>query len=48
MQTTTMKARFQIFGMYALGTGAAEFWHDFEATLPMTERMVQLSGAKTD
>ncbi|MGO4332743.1 Bug family tripartite tricarboxylate transporter substrate binding protein [Cupriavidus sp. 2TAF22] len=48
VQTTSMKARFQVFGMYALGTSSAEFRRDFDATSPVTERMIRLSGAKAD
>ncbi|MBF6989239.1 MULTISPECIES: tripartite tricarboxylate transporter substrate binding protein [unclassified Cupriavidus] len=48
VQTTSMKARFQIFGMYALGTSAAEFRRDFDATVPVTERLIRASGARID
>lgn len=48
IQTTAMKARFQVFGMYALGTTSAEFRREFDATLPITERLIKLSGAKPE
>ncbi|CAG2154955.1 hypothetical protein LMG31506_05254 [Cupriavidus yeoncheonensis] len=48
VQTTTMKARFQVYGMYALGTSSAEFRRDFDATAPVTERLIRLSGARSD
>lgn len=48
VQTPAMKARFQVFGMEAIGNTAAEFRRDFESTAPLVERMVKLSGAKVD
>ncbi|MNY80716.1 Tripartite tricarboxylate transporter family receptor [compost metagenome] len=48
VQSTSMKARFQIFGMYALGTSSTEFRRDFDATVPVTERLIKASGAKID
>ncbi|QHE84628.1 Bug family tripartite tricarboxylate transporter substrate binding protein [Hydrogenophaga sp. BPS33] len=48
VQTATMKARFQIFGMYPLDRSSAEFRRDFEAQSVVVERLVKLSGAKAD
>ncbi|MDQ0141250.1 Bug family tripartite tricarboxylate transporter substrate binding protein [Cupriavidus necator] len=48
VQTTEMKARFQVFGMYPLGTTSSAFRRDFDATQPVTERLVRLSGAKVE
>lgn len=48
VQTSSMKARFQAFGMEAMGTTSAQFRQDFDATLPVTERMVRVSGAKAE
>jgi tripartite-type tricarboxylate transporter receptor subunit TctC len=47
-QTTAMKARFQAFGMEAMGTTSAEFRRDYDATAPVAERLIKLSGAKID
>ncbi|MBB3176661.1 tripartite tricarboxylate transporter substrate binding protein [Variovorax sp. Sphag1AA] len=48
VQTTTMKARFQAFGMEVMGTTSAEFRRDFDATAPISERMIRNSGAKVE
>lgn len=48
VQTTAMKARFQAFGMQAMGTTGAEFRRDYEAAAPVVERLIQLSGAKAE
>ncbi|NOV24253.1 tripartite tricarboxylate transporter substrate binding protein [Cupriavidus necator] len=48
VQTTEMKARFQVYGLSVLGTTSAAFRRDFDATLPVTERLVRLSGAKIE
>jgi len=48
VQTAAMKARLQVYGMYPLGTTSVEFRRDFERTLPVTERLVRLSGARVD
>ncbi|QRQ83491.1 Bug family tripartite tricarboxylate transporter substrate binding protein [Cupriavidus oxalaticus] len=47
-QTTAMKARFQVFGMQPLGTTGAEFRRDVEATAPVVERLIRLSGARVE
>ncbi|CAJ95198.1 Extra-cytoplasmic solute receptor [Cupriavidus necator] len=47
-QTTAMKARFQVFGMQPLGTTGADFKRDVEATAPVVERLVRLSGARVE
>ncbi len=48
VQTTAMKARFQAFGMEAMGTTSAEFRREYDAQVPMVERLIKLSGAKVD
>ena len=48
VQTTAMKARFQAFGMYALGTSSADFRREFEAQSALVERLVKLTGAKAE
>ncbi|SCU96167.1 conserved exported hypothetical protein [Cupriavidus necator] len=48
VNTTTMKARFQAYGMYAIGSSPDEFRRDVEATAPVMERLVRLSGARAD
>ena len=47
-KTTAMKARFQVFGMQPLGTTGAEFRRDVEATAPVVERLIRLSGARVE
>ena len=48
VQTTAMKARFQAFGMEAMGTSSAEFTRDYERSAPVSERMIKASGVKID
>ena len=48
VQTTAMKARFQAFGMEPMGTSSAEFRREYDAQIPMVERLIKLSGAKVE
>ena len=48
VQTTAMKARFQSFGMEALGSTSAEFKSDYALNAPISERMVKASGIQID
>lgn len=48
IQSTPMKARFQVFGLEAVQGGAAQFRRDFEAVNPIIEKLVKISGAKQD
>ncbi|MFC5606094.1 Bug family tripartite tricarboxylate transporter substrate binding protein [Variovorax soli] len=48
VHSTAMKARFQAYGMDGMGTSAEQFRKDYEAALPVVERMVKLSGAKVE
>ncbi|MEJ8858202.1 tripartite tricarboxylate transporter substrate binding protein [Variovorax robiniae] len=48
VQSVAMKARFQAFGLLGMGNSSAEFRKNFEASGPMIERLVQVSGAKVD
>lgn len=45
---TAMKARFQAFGLSAMGTRSAEFRADYDKALPVAERLVKVSGARLD
>ncbi|MDM0114022.1 tripartite tricarboxylate transporter substrate binding protein [Variovorax sp. J22R133] len=47
-QTAAMKARFQAFGLVAMGNSSAEFRKNFEASGPVIQKLVQVSGAKVD
>ena len=47
-QSTQMKARFQVFGLEAVGGGADMFHRDFAATSPIIEKLVKISGARTE
>ena len=46
IQSTPMKARFQVFGMEPVKGGAEQFRKDFEASNPIIEKLVRISGAK--
>ena len=48
IQSTQMKARFQVFGLDPVQGGAAQFKRDFEASAPIIEKLVKISGAKQD
>ncbi len=48
VQTPEMKARLQIYGMYAQGTTSAEFRRDFDVMLPVMERLIRQSGARVE
>ena len=47
-QSTPMKARFQVFGLEGVGGSAEQFRRNFEATSPIIEKLVKVSGARTD
>ena len=48
MQTTAMKARLQAYGMDLIGNTGEEFRRDLEASAPVIERLIKISGAKAD
>ncbi len=48
VQSTPIKARLQVFGMSQVTGGAAQFKRDFEASNPIIEKLVKISGAKQD
>jgi len=48
VQGAAMKARFQAFGLVATGNSSAEFRKNFESSGPLIQRLVVVSGAKTD
>ena len=48
VQTVAMKARFQAFGLVPMGNSSEEFRKNFEASGPMIQRLVTVSGAKVD
>jgi len=48
VQTAAMKARFQAFGLVPMGNSSEEFRKNFEASGPMIQRLVTVSGAKAE
>ncbi|EYS87473.1 ABC transporter substrate-binding protein [Cupriavidus sp. SK-4] len=48
IQSLPMKARLQFFAMEPIGNSAAEFRRDYDASLPVIERAIKISGAKVD
>jgi tripartite-type tricarboxylate transporter receptor subunit TctC len=48
VQTTAMKARFQTYGLVAMGNSSADFRKNLEASGPIIQKLVQVSGAKVD
>lgn len=45
-QSTEMKARFQVLGLDPVGGGAADFRRNYDASGPVIERLVKVSGAR--
>ncbi|CAJ95169.1 Tripartite tricarboxylate transporter substrate binding protein [Cupriavidus necator] len=45
IHSTPMKARFQAYGIEPVGNSSAEFRHNFEALMPVMERLIKVSGA---
>ena len=48
VQGAAMKARFQAFGLVGMGNSSAEFRKNLEASGPLIQKLVQVSGAKVD
>ncbi|MGH8787722.1 MAG: Bug family tripartite tricarboxylate transporter substrate binding protein [Cupriavidus necator] len=48
VQSPALRAHFQMFGSEPIGNSAADFRRNFEASLPVVERMIKISGAKAD
>ncbi|MEJ8821066.1 tripartite tricarboxylate transporter substrate binding protein [Variovorax humicola] len=48
VQTAAMKARFQAYGLVGMGNSSEAFRKNFEASGPVIQRLVQVSGAKVD
>ena len=47
-QSTAMKARFQVLGLDPVGGGASDFRKHYEASGPVIEKLVKVSGARMD
>lgn len=48
VQSTAMKARFQVLGLDGIGGSSAEFRSNYKASGPVIEKLVRISGAKAD
>jgi tripartite-type tricarboxylate transporter receptor subunit TctC len=48
IQTAALKARFQVYGLVGLGNSAAEFRRNHEASAPVIQKLIKVSGAKVD
>lgn len=48
VQSTAVKARLQVYGLVAMGNSAGEFRKNLEASRPVIQRLIQVSGAKVD
>ncbi len=48
VQSAAMKARFQAFGLVGMGNSSAEFRKNMEASGPVIQKLVTVSGAKVD
>ncbi len=47
-QSPLMKARFQVLGLDGVGGSAADFRKNYEATGPVIEKLVKISGARNE
>jgi tripartite-type tricarboxylate transporter receptor subunit TctC len=48
IQTPASKARFQVYGLVGMGNSAAEFRRNLEASAPLIQKLIKVSGAKVD
>lgn len=48
IQTTTLKSRFQVYGLVPVGNSAADATRTFDARQPVLQKLVKVSGAKVD
>lgn len=48
VQSPALKARFQVLGLVPLASTAQQFRKDYDADLPVWERLVKVSGARLD
>lgn len=47
-QSTEMKARFQVLGLDPVGGGAADFRRNYDASGPVIEKLIKVSGAREE
>ena len=47
-QSTTIKARMQVLGLDPVGGSAKDFLRHYEATGPIIEKLVKVSGARME
>ncbi|MBS0450906.1 MAG: tripartite tricarboxylate transporter substrate binding protein [Proteobacteria bacterium] len=47
-QAPQVKARFQFYGLTAMGTSAEEFRRDYDATLPVIQRLIKTAGVTAE
>jgi tripartite-type tricarboxylate transporter receptor subunit TctC len=48
IQTAALKARFQVYGLVGMGNSSAEFRRNYEASTPVIQKLIKVSGAKVD
>lgn len=48
IQSAALKARFQVYGLVGMGNSAAEFRRNLEASAPIIQKLIKVSGAKVD
>lgn len=48
IQSTALKARFQVYGLVGMGNSSAEFRRNLEASAPIIQKLIKVSGAKVD
>lgn len=46
VQSTALKARFHVFGLEGIGNSSEAFRRDFDAMVPVVERLVKVSGVQ--
>ncbi|WP_137922547.1 tripartite tricarboxylate transporter substrate binding protein [Hydrogenophaga sp. 2FB] len=48
IQSTNLRARFQVYGLVGMGNTAAQFRHNLEASAPVIQKLIKVSGAKVE
>ena len=48
IQSPALKARFQVYGLVGMGNSSAEFRRNLDASGPIIQKLIKVSGAKVD
>lgn len=48
IRSAALQARFQVYGLVGMGNSSAEFRRNLEASVPIIQKLIKVSGAKVD